>query len=327
MYIPVIQKIQFKNDVLLERALPVKGYLTVKVGDSVQPFTKLGMSKVSYKKVLIGEDFKVTRNKKIGGYFYEGEKVGTAKSHKFYAPFSGYLQKEGNDYVFWQEERDFWLLSGAWGTIIDIVKDKSVLIKTPVTDIKFACSTMGDISGELIVFPNPEEALIKEYFENLSKSMFGKIIYVGEFLSTDVLKRAIELGVLGLMAGGADKASLTLAKESGIFLGLFTGFGQVSVPHQIFEILRGVSSRFIFISGKERLLRIPSPENFKEGTKDSTGSTLKKLAKGIEVIVLQKPYFGKIGIVDSVSESSIFVRFSEKEETVQVFIPNVLALQ
>ena len=44
-------------------------------------------------------------------------------------------------------------------------------------------------------------------------------------------------------------------------------------------------------------------------------------------MVLQKPYFGVKAEVDRVSGNSIFVRFPEKDEILEVKIPNVLSLE
>ncbi len=60
----------------------------------------------------------------------------------------------------------------------------------------------------------------------------------------------------------------------------------------------------------------------KEGNK----TLLKSVKSGMGVMTLQKPYFGRIGTVDRVKEFSILVRFPDKEESVEIFIPNLLLL-
>ena len=327
MYIPIDRKIKYRNNLLLERPLPSVGYLTTQVGDLVQPFTKLGMTKVSYQKLLLGQELKLRRGKKEGAYFYTGEKIGAVSGTKIAAPFNGYLQKEGDQYILKQEERDYWLLAGVWGEVVGIVKDTSVLLSTQAIDLRMVISTFENFSGELLVFPNPGEGLIMEYLENLSKSLQGKVVYIGDFLSLKVLKRASELGVRGVLAGGTDVSTYSNAKKLGIYVGLFVGFGNVSVPSTTFDIIKNVSNRFVFIEKDAQLLRIPVPEKFDpKVVKSQERSVIKLAKKGLQVLVLQKPNFGRIGIVDKVSESSIFVKFPEKEGTVEVFIPNVLSL-
>jgi hypothetical protein len=327
MYIPLVKKIIYKNDLLIERSLPEKGSLVVKVGDKVEPFSKLGVAKTSYEKLIIGPDLNVVKHKKDGSYFYTGEKLGTYNFTRVIAPYHGYLKQENDQYVFIQEPRDYWLLSGVWGTVENIYKDNSVLLRTQSVDINFVVGTSQSISGELVVFPNPDEELVEQYLNNLSKNISGKVVYVGEFLSESTFKVARSQGVLGIIAGGADKLTLNLAKESSTFVALITGFGKVSVPSQIFGILQSVTNRYVMIDGEERVLRIPVPEKFSDDViQTQAASSLKFVKKGVEVLTLQKPYFGKIGKVDRVTESSILVKFPEKEEPVEIFIPNVLAV-
>src|SRR3989344_7531549 len=182
MYIPAVLKPKQENDVLIERALPTSGNVTAKVGDRIEPFTRLGMSKVSYEKIILGEKLKVARHKHEGSYFYQGEKIGSINYSKVTAPYNGYLYKEGEDFVFVQEERDYWLLSGAWGEVVGVVQGVSVLIRTQNIDLTFVACTNHNIQGELVVFPNPSEMLVMEYLENFAKNVNGKIIFIGDYL-------------------------------------------------------------------------------------------------------------------------------------------------
>jgi hypothetical protein len=52
MYIPCIQKVSYKNNAFIERALPGKGTLRINIGDQVKSFTELGQS--ASKTVLAG---------------------------------------------------------------------------------------------------------------------------------------------------------------------------------------------------------------------------------------------------------------------------------
>ena len=327
MYIPIDRKVTYKNDIFLERALPNSGYLTAQIGEQVKPFSKLGMTKVSYQRTILGPSFKPWKGKKVGSFFYQGEPIGHLRFEKVLADYNGYLLKEGDDYIFKQEERDYWLLSGVWGEVVNVQKNTSVLVKTQAIDLKFAMSTYHNFSGELIVFPNPSDTLITEYLDNLSKNLHGKIVYVGENLCDVALRKAVALGVKGIITGGTQAESYKYAKENDVFIGLFTGFGDVCVTPSVYEVLKGVSNRFVFIDGEQRVLRIPAPEKF-EATliKEGNKTLLKSVKSGMGVMTLQKPYFGRIGTVDRVKEFSILVRFPDKEESVEIFIPNLLLL-
>ncbi len=331
MYIPTIKKIKYSNNVLVERSLPSKGSVSAKIGQKVEPFARLGISKVSYDDLLLPAKLKISKGLVNGNFVYGGKKIGSIGLKPVLAPFNGYLSlnKDGAGYSLKEEERDFWLLSGVWGEVVNVTKDKSVLIKAQTIDVHLAACTKTDMEGELVVFPNPSDVLEMQYLENFAKDVYGKIIYVGDFASERFIKKAIDHSVGGIIAGGADREGFDIAKRNGIFLGIFTGFGYEIIPDLIFNILKDVSNRYVFVIGGKNLLRIPAPEPFL--SKDAAESLVqesifKYVKKGLRVLVLQKPYFGWMGEIDRVSGSSIFVRFDGKKDSVEVLVPNILAV-
>lgn len=328
MYIPVLKKVIYSDNILLERALPLKGTISAHSGQKVEPFHKLGIAKVSYSYLELGPKIKLVKGKDVGSFVYSGKKIGSVGLHSVIAPFDGYIAKRHDSYVLRQENRDYWLLAGVWGEVVDVIKDTSILIKTQAVDIHLTVSTNKNIEGELIVFPNPSDLLEMQYLENFTKNVEGKIIYVGDFATYKFMKRAYELGVAGVLAGGADKNTFVFAKENGMFLGVFTGFGYEHIPGFIYDILKDVSSRYVFMYGDKGILRIPMPAQ-SSGQNLSTKNTspFRLVEKGLKVQVLQKPYFGWIGEVDSISGSSIFVRFDGKKDIQEVKIPNILAIE
>ena len=72
-------------------------------------------------------------------------------------------------------------------------------------------------------------------------------MYVGNYASDDVVKKAIDLGVVGILAGGADRTAFIQAKKSKVFLGLFTGFGKAPTPHLVFNVLKEVVLKSCFV--------------------------------------------------------------------------------
>src|SRR3989344_3763729 len=153
MYIPTLKKVLYTNNVQIERALPAVGKINIAKGEKTEPFTRLGMSKISYKQMEISTELEFIRTKGWKNFYYSGEKIGKWNSKYIIAPFDGYLEK----------------------------------------------------------------------FE---KYAFGKILYVGNYASVEIVEKAIGLGVVGILAGGADEPAFAIAKKNKIFLGLFSGFGK-----------------------------------------------------------------------------------------------------
>jgi len=92
-----------------------------------------------------------------------------------------------------------------------------------------------------------------------------------------------------------------------------------------------VAYRHVFFHGDLGVLRIPM-----SGTEEETApakkkktplKVVKKVMKGQKVQVLQKPHFGKIGVIDRVSVSSIFVRFDNELGPVEIDLPNFYIIE
>ena len=343
MYAPILKRIKYLDNVLVERALPVKGFTSVKEGDVVEPFTRLGMAKVSFSKIMLPDKMKMTRGFSNKMFLTTKKEIGRVGFKKVLAPFDGYLTKESGVFIFQEEARDYWLLSGVWGQVASVVKDKSVLVKTQVIDVKMVACTKHNVSGELLVFPNPSDTLEMHYLEKFSKDVRGKIIYVGDFATKRLVKRAVELGVVGILAGGADKETFDLAKQNSLFLGIFTGYGSVYISGEIFDVLKGVFNRYVFLYGDEMILRIPNVNPNMVSTIATVEADKKKMEKsnkngketsnfgevlkGQKVFIVQYPYLGWEGVIDSVNERSILVKFENKNDLIEVYLPDFLLLE
>ena len=328
MYIPVIKKIVYQEEVLVERNLPKEGEISISVGEQVDPSSKMGSCKVSYNEVILGTKFKFSRGISEKGVVEKDIKVGKVGKSNFYAPFKGYLVNEDGNYVFKSEEKDYLLLPGVWGEVVDISENTSVLLKTQLIDVHLPIATKKVRSGELIVFPNPSGILALQYFENYVKSASGKIIYVGNYATQDLMKKAIDLNVSAILAGSASRSVYDLALSNQIALGLFTGFGEMNTPEVVYNYLNDITNRYVFFVGEKNSLRVPISKDV-DGkiTKSKPKNILKYVKKGLKVQVFNTSKFGQIGVVDRVSKSSIFVEFGDEAEVVEVKPPNVFAIE
>lgn len=330
MLIPVLSKIQNSKDVLIERALPVSGQLLVTENTRVLPYDNLGICIFSQKVLKLPHKFKPNNFKRDDQFYYFNSYLGHEDRTKIEAPYNGNLHKMPDDsYEFSEETKKYNLLSGVWGEVIKISEKNSALIKSSVKDLNLVVATKSMVAGELLVFPNPPQLLEKYYVENFASSdADGKIIYVGNHVNLQFLKDAVKYGIGGIIGGSADKETFRYAVEAGIGFGLFGGFGNISTPDDVYATLNNVSHRYVFFQGEKNLLRIPMPpeENI-SSIEPPIPSALVELEKGMRVIVLQRPYFGKSAVVDSISISSIFVKFSVNENPVEIYLPNFFILQ
>lgn len=317
MYVPVIRKVINRKDALIERTLPESGELNVKIGDRVEPFNQLGSCRVSYNQIILPKDFRPVESLNFSK-IVQGTTLGKYKKEFIHAPYNGFLEKEDN-WIFKEINRDFVLLAGVWGTVRDIIENKSVLLESPTKDFLMPV-TCGNISlGELVVFPNPSELLVGSFLENFTKDVSGKILYVGGHISLAVAMKAKELNLMTLLAGSVSKEAYSFAKKANISLGVFEGFGEIPTSSIIFDQLKNISNRFVFFDVERNLLRVPVPKSL--DTID-VKKPLKQVRKGDTIQVFQIPYFGQIGTVDTINESSILVKIPKNSNLVEVFVPN-----
>lgn len=327
MYIPVVKKLIYESGILVERSLPESGVLNVSVGDKVEPSMKIGSCKVSYEVAYLGLDFKPVKKYVNSPSIVSGSKVGSLRGKSFFAPFNGTLDKSANGYVYKSEERDYWLLPGVWGEVVDTSHDRSALIKTQVVNTHLPVCTQQTRSGEIVVFPNPSDSLTVQYFNNFLKSPIGKIVYVGNTLSIELINRAKELEVAAILAGSSSTEAYRFALENDMALGLFSGFGNIPTPGFIYDFLNNVNSRYVFLFGESNRLQVPVPEKNDFINLKEPRSVLAYVKKGLLVQIFDEANFAKIGVVDRVTKSGILVRLQESEEVIEVLPPNLLALE
>jgi len=327
MYVPIIKKLIYKESVLIERTLPSEGQITVSVGDKVEPSDKLGTCKIVYEMVELGEKFKPNQRDDGSNYYANEALVGSRGRDKFYAPFGGLLEKNAQGFIFRSEERDYWLLPGVWGSVKDVAENRSVLLNTQTVDVHIPVTCGEVIAGELIVFPNPSEMLTVQYFNNYIKSAEGKIVYVGNVASIDLIKTANNLKIKTILAGSTSKEAFGYAREKGMSLGLFVGFGKLNTPELIYNFINEVTNRYVFFYTHNNTLQVPVPTNSGFERNKKPKKILKFIKKGLTVQVLNSENFGQMGVVDRVSKSGIFVKLYENNEVIQVKLPNLLIIE
>ena len=333
MLAPIIRKIVENKTVMVERYLPSKGNLFVQKGDILEPFQKLGDCMHSPNTVYFPKEFEPVKFLREKVYFQKGSLIGKIGAKKVTADENGYMSFDevSGEYFYEDMPVKFTLLSGLWGEVSDVIPESSVLIKTVVAEVDLVACTPNFSFGELVVFPNPTEILEKFYLESFVKSTEGKIVYVGHYADLDTIKKARDLKISAIVAGSADPVGFSFAKSANIGLGVVSGFGKLETPDFVYKLFNSVAYRHVFFHGDLGVLRIPmsgvEEETVSSKKKKTPLKVIKKVTKGQKVQVLQKPHFGKIGTIDRVSVSSIFVRFDNELGPVEIDLPNFFIIE
>ena len=220
------------------------------------------------------------------------------------------------------------------GTVKDVISEEGVIIQADAAFIQGIFGIGGESRGDLqMLVSNRNEEILTE---NLNQSHKGKIIVGGSFLSLEAYKKAIELKVSGIIVGGFNYfdlkeilgytlgVAITGTETLGTSLIVTEGYGKIKMSKRTFELLNFHNGKFVSINGatqiragvirpeivipldKEELANIDNSDNGQLGIRE-----------GSQVRVIRAPYFGKIGIVQSLPtelqkmESETMVRVAE----------------
>lgn len=326
--LPLIEKVDKTNEVFIERVLPDLGQLLVKVGDKVEPFTKAGTASVSYFYVKIDPRFTLTKT--LNSYIEKGVTIGERrkglKKLTLIAPFNGFIRAVGDgSFVFEQDKQSHTLLSGLWGDVVGSVPSKSFVVKGSATRVYSAVSTPFEAEGELVVLPNPPEILQDPYFTKFTKDVSGKIIYAGYHVRLENIKRALKLGIRGVIAGGFDKESYDFGLQSGFTIAAISGYGSIPTPAYIYDLLKSVANRYVFIRGQTGEIIIPSDHVFEDAHSEKK-DFFTEIKSGMIVQVLERPFFGWTGVITELTDGKVKVKLDNHSEEILVKPVNLIAL-
>lgn len=232
------------------------------------------------------------------------------------------------------------------GTISSIIPNEGVIIETYATFIQGIFGIGGETYGEIRVIESSDEILTPDH---IRPDCSGKIIVGGCLVTTDVIKKAIEVGVKGIVVGGMhDKdlvdfvgheigVAITGHEDLGLVLILTEGFGQMNMSAKTFALLKKYSGKLACINGATQIRAgVIRPEiiiprgNVDISKLDASNEISSEgLKLGTSVRIIGEPYFGALGYVHSLpvelqyveTESKVRVLEVELEDGRRVIVP------
>ncbi len=208
------------------------------------------------------------------------------------------------------------LLAYVDGTIVETHPGQGVTVECACSLVQGIFGIGGETSGELVIaVTTPQEALTPAH---LTPAMKGKIVVGGSFLSAEAMRRAKELGIIGLVVGGIHDQDLrallgydlgvaiTGTEQVGFTLILTEGFGTIPMAQKTFTLLSAHAGEKAAISGATQIRAgVIRPEIIipaKARSVPSTGDVLPQrggIQIGDPVRIIRDPLFGKIGQVSA----------------------------
>ena len=312
-----------------ERRLPLLGDILVEKGASVSYDTIVAKTEVPGDPELVkatailGIDQNEIRDflfKKEGDMLQKGEIFGQYKAffglinRKVTSPLDGEIEsisKLTGQVIIRPEPVPVEVNAYIPGKVVEIIPREGVVIATQAAFIQGILGLGGEAHGEVrIVVDSPEDELTAE---RISEEDKGRILIGGSLITFGAFKRAVDVGVSGLVAGGmnytdvteimgeAIGVAITGHEELGTTLIITEGFGKMNMSTRTFDLLKSFEGYVAAINGATQIragvlrpeIIIPHDEKEeleKEGL--SAGMT-----SGTPVRIIREPNFGAIGTV------------------------------
>ena len=346
-----------------KRILPLKGDVIVKVGDAVSPDDVVARThlpgnvvplNVANKLGIPPEDMKEMMLKKEGDPIKEGEMIALKKSFIkwFSSPchatidgtvesvssITGQVLQRGHPIPV--EVKAY-----VQGKVTEVIPNEGVVVTCMATFIQGIFGIGGETHGVIQVVTPDNETVLDEKL--ITGDMAGKIIVGGSLVTAAALKKAISVGVKGIVVGGFDDKDLrdflgydigvaiTGSEDISTTLVVTEGFGQINMAGKTFDLLKAHEGETASINGATQIRAgVIRPEVViplaGEAQKEAAAAgDMSGLTTGSPVRVIRHPYFGKLGKVTDLpaplqqleSESKARVLEVEFEDGKRAIIP------
>ena len=325
-------KVTERMKITKKRILPLKGDVVVKVGDKVDPDTVVARTdlpgNVEPLNVanILGvppEDVMDCMVKKEGEPIKEGEVIALNKS------FFGLFKTEAKAKINGSIESISTvtgqvLLRGQpipvevhaylTGEIVEVFEREGCAICTWGAFVQGIFGVGGETHGIIKVVVPDSKTVLKE--EHINESCKGCVVIGGSLATAGAVKKAIKVGVKGIVSGGiSDKdlkeflgydigVAITGSEELGVTLVVTEGFGEIDMAQKTFDLLKSKEGQMACINGATQIragvirpeVVIPIAGDIKAQDSDQISAT-DGLQIGSPIRVIRQPYFGAIGEV------------------------------
>lgn len=313
-----------------ERRLPLKGRVTVKVGDevaadSVVARTELpGNVKMMNLANILGippDDIPSVLLKHEGDPVAEGETVAQTKGmfglfkNTVRSPILGTFEsfnKVTGQAVLREPPVPVAVDAYVKGRVVEILADEGVVVETRATFVQGIFGIGGETRGEIVqAVRSPDQELTADM---LAPQHAGRVLIGGSFVSVATLRKAVSLGVKGIVTGGFDDRDLkeflgydlgvaiTGHETKGVTLILTEGFGRMNMARNTFDLLCSRAGLTASINGATQIRAgVIRPEVVIPVGADvrgrESGREQGALNIGSPIRVIRAPYFGRLGRV------------------------------
>ncbi|MCK4909479.1 MAG: hypothetical protein KAS70_06235 [Planctomycetes bacterium] len=318
-----------------KRILPIPGQVMVKVGDQVKADTIVARTELPGKVKTINvinllgilpEDIKDYMLKKEGDPVEKDEVVAENKplikwfKTTIKSPLKGSVESISDvtgQVLLREQPQPLEIRAYVDGQVVEIIPDSGVIIESTASFIQGIIGIGGEITAEIaLAAQSPDEELSPD---KILPDHKDKIIIGGAHVSGQSVKKAVALGVKGIIIGALHAKDLkellgydlgvaiTGTEKIGITLIVTEGFGHINMAKKTFELLKTKVGQQASMSGATQIRagvirpEIIIPETTGTKTKTDLKADWERgaLKIGDTIRIIREPYFGQIARVKS----------------------------
>lgn len=200
------------------------------------------------------------------------------------------------------------------GEVVEVRPGEGVVVETHASLVQGIFGIGGETCGTLeMVASSPEDVLEASA---LTPAHAGKIVVGGSLVTPEALRRAVELKVHGVVAGGIDDATIkqflgydigvaiTGTEDKGVTLVVSEGFGKIPMARATFDLLKSRAGMQASMNGATQIragvirpeVVVPRPGERAAGG-PAAAVVAGGLAPGTRVRIIREPHFGQLGRV------------------------------
>ncbi len=312
------------------RILPLKGDVIVKVGDRVKPNDVVARTvlpgnvvpiNVANKLGVPPEDIDMVMLKKAGDPIKTGDPIALSKTlfiFKNYcnATCDGTLESISNitgQVLQRGEPTPVEVKAYLDGEVTEVIPNEGVEVDCVGAFVQGIFGIGGETNGEIKIAANDSSTVLEENMINDNHK--DKIIVGGSLVTAGALKKAIKVGVRGIVVGGFDDKDLrdflgydigvaiTGSEDTTTTLVVTEGFGQINMAAKTFDLLKRHEGQMACMNGATQIRagvirpEVVIPASGDQGSEQVVQAEIGGLAIGSPIRVIRHPYFGQLGKV------------------------------
>jgi hypothetical protein len=320
------------------RILPLKGKVTVQVGDRVD------REDVVAKTDLPGDVTTVNVINRLGiqaqdieSYMVKkvGESVGTDEliaettplikwfKSSVNSPVTGVIESVSTitgQVIIRHPPKPVSVMAYISGVVTEVLPEEGVVIETEGAFVQGIFGVGSECWGPVEVICESADEEIGP--NRITSDHKGKVLIAGSLATAALMRKAMKVEAAGLIAGGVDAEDLkdVLGYDLGVAITgtediptsiiVTEGFGKVGIAHRTFQILSDCAGKIASINGATQIRAgVLRPEIIANSTSapEEAVSSDGGLEIGNTIRIIREPYFGKLGAVSDLPSELVTV--------------------